>query len=351
MKFSYRDINFRPATLALIAKADAICQAYARQGYSLTLRQLYYQLVATGVLPNKQTEYKRLGSIVDDARYAGLIDWNHVVDRTRTLRALSHWGNGPETPPESNARDFVENVMPQFRIEKWATQPLRMEVWIEKDALIDVIARPANGLDIAYFACRGYNSTSNAWAAAKRIEGYYDKGAKRVIILHLGDHDPEGIDMTRDIETRFRTFLVGDDYPQGDEWDTTEDAEGGDVPSFEIRRIALNMDQVQQYNPPPNPAKETSSRYQGYVERFGIRTSWELDALDPPTIDALVRAEVEAERDEALWQIAVVNEQRGKAQLKGAADNWREVVDYLNESGLLPDEVEDTEPENDDENE
>jgi hypothetical protein len=334
-RIAYREINFKPATLALIDKADRICRSYAAQGYSLTLRQLYYQLVATGVLPNKQTEYKRLGSIVDDARYAGLIDWNHVVDRTRTMRELPHWGV-PTDEPEVNAQGFVEAVMPQFRIQKWETQPLRMEVWIEKDALIDVIARPANALDIPYFACRGYNSTSNAWAAAQRIEGYYDSGAERVLILHLGDHDPEGIDMSRDIEARFRRFLIGDGYEhQAGEPDEenpgeffpNEDDEGRLL--FEVRRIALNMDQVRQYNPPPNPAKETSSRYDGYVRQFGIRTSWELDALDPPTIDALIRAEVEAERDAELWQVAVENEDEGKEQLKLAADRWPDVVQFL----------------------
>lgn len=316
---AYRTINFRPPTLALIQQARAICESYAAQGYSLTLRQLYYQLVSQAVIPNKQSEYKRLGGIVDDARYAGLIDWNHVVDRTRTLRELPHWGEGPEAAPDVNARSFVEAVMPQFRIEKWMTQPLRMEVWIEKDALIDVIARPANALDIPHFACRGYNSTSNAWRAAQRIERYYDEGAERVIILHLGDHDPEGIDMTRDIETRFRTFLIGDGYSQGED-DT-----------FEIRRIALNMDQVNLYNPPPNPAKETSSRFEGYVARFGVTTSWELDALDPPTIDGLIRQEVDRELDQSLWNGAEANEQRGKAQLAEAAARWSDVVAFLEE--------------------
>ena len=332
-RIAYRDINFRQATLEIIRAANAICAEYAAAGYSLTLRQLYYQFVARGLIANKQSEYKRLGSIVDDARYAGLLDWNYIVDRTRRMRELPHWGDGPEEEPENNAHSFITAVMPQFRIEKWATQPLRMEVWIEKDALIDVIARPANALDIPYFACRGYNSTSNAWDAARRIEGYYDAGAERVVILHLGDHDPEGIDMSRDIEARFRTFLDGDGYQQG--WsdmtagEFNADSNQPDMLAFEIRRIALNMDQVRQYNPPPNPAKETSSRYTGYVDQFGTTTSWELDALDPPTIDALIRAEVESERDADLWEAAEHNERVGKELLEKTSANWNEVVEYL----------------------
>jgi len=320
MKISYKDINFRAATLETIRLADQICSDYAAQGYSLTLRQLYYQFVARGWLANKQSEYKRLGGIVDDARYAGLIDWNHIVDRTRRMQELPHWGS-PHDEWAANAKFFVDSVMPQFRIGKWDSQPLRMEVWIEKDALVDVIARPANALDIPYFACRGYNSSSNAWAAAQRVGRYYSEGAERVIILHLGDHDPEGIDMTRDIEDRFRLFLIEDGFDQAAAYSD----------GFEIRRIALNMDQVRAYNPPPNPAKDTSSRYAGYVTRFGTRTSWELDALDPPTIDALIRAEVENERDEDLWQEAVDNEQEGKDLLVAASDRWSEVVALLKE--------------------
>jgi len=308
----YREIAFRPATLPIIHQANVICAEYAAAGYSLTLRQLYYQFVSRGLIANRQSEYKRLGSIVDDARYAGLIDWDYIVDRTRRLQQLPHWGS-PDADGPGNAKTFVDAVMPQFRTSKWDTQPLRMEVWIEKDALVDVIARPANDLDLPYFACRGYNSTSNAWQAAQRIGGYFDDGAERVVILHLGDHDPEGIDMSRDIEDRFRTFLDGDGYDPDD---------------LEIRRIALNMDQVRLYSPPPNSAKQTSSRFEGYVAKYG-RESWELDALDPPTIDALIRAEVEAERDENAWTAAVENERIGRELLQKTLDRWADVVAFL----------------------
>jgi hypothetical protein len=311
-RFEYRHIDFRAGTLRVIEQAEEICASYTAQGYSLTLRQLYYQFVARGLVRNLQSEYKRLGSIVDDARYAGLLDWDYIVDRTRSLHELGHWGSVDQTG-EQSAGDFVTAVMPQFRIEKWANQPTRIEVWIEKDALVDVVARPARGLDLPYFASRGYNSTSNAWAAAQRIEGYLDAGAEQVVVLHLGDHDPEGIDMSRDIEARFRTFLAGDDY---------------DPDQFVLRRIALNMDQVRQYNPPPNTAKQTSSRYSGYVEQFG-KTCWELDALDPPTIDALIRAEVTAIRDHGLWAEAVAKENAGRDLLRHAAVRWPEIVNYL----------------------
>jgi hypothetical protein len=125
-KIVYVPRRFSPATLDIIATAESICTEYADQGYDLTLRQLYYQFVARGLLANRQTEYKRLGSIVNDARLAGMIDWNHVVDRTRNLRELSHWDN-----PE----EIIRGSAAQYRTDRWADQPYRVEVWVEKDAL------------------------------------------------------------------------------------------------------------------------------------------------------------------------------------------------------------------------
>lgn len=317
-RIAYVSRDFSPGSLRVIQWADRICQEYAAAGYSLTLRQLFYQGVARGFIPNRDTEYKRLGSIVNDARMAGLLDWNYIVDRTREVKDQPHWSS-----PDA----IMEVVAEQYRIPKWADQPVRMEVWIEKEALLDVIRRPAEALDIPYFACRGYNSQSNAWAAAQRIIGYLRRpgrphGAERVVILHLGDHDPSGIDMTRDIRERFNTFLSGHMI---------------DPDRLEIRRIALNMDQVRQYDPPPNPAKMTDSRVGGYIDRFGYE-SWELDALDPPTIDALIRDEVEAERNGDLWLTAVEREATEKHLLQLASKNWGDVQEFLEGINEEPDD-------------
>ena len=311
----YRAIRFRPATLALIGQADTLCREYAAAGYTFTLRQLFYRLVAAGVLPNRQAEYKRLGSIVDDAWYAGMIDWDHIVDRTREYRSLPPWGSVHQEG-EQSALDFVRNVMPEFRISRWDNQPTRVEVWVEKEALLDVIARPARALDVGWFACRGYNSSSNAHEAARRVGEYFDGGAQRVVVLHLGDHDSSGIDMSRDIHARFRTFLKGDGY---------------DPDALEVRRIALNMDQVRQYQPSPNTAKQRDSRHAEYVRRFGT-TSWELDALDPPTLDALIREHVLGERDDDLWADATAKEDAGKDLLQRVAGRWADVVNLMAES-------------------
>ncbi|MFC1410461.1 hypothetical protein ACEZCY_14465 [Streptacidiphilus sp. N1-12] len=292
MRIAYVPKKFSGPSLDMIAMAEEICRDYAVQGFDLTLRQLYYQFVARGHLANKQSEYKRLGSVVNDARLAGLIDWDHIVDRTRNLRGLSHWDN-----PES----IIRSVAYGYRTELWANQPHRVEVWVEKDALVGVISRVASRHDVDYFSCRGYTSQSELWSAARRLSRYEREGQKPVVI-HLGDHDPSGVDMTRDIQERLELF-------------------GAHV---DVRRIALNMDQVEQYNPPPNPAKLTDSRATGYIDLYG-RSSWELDALEPTMLDRLIDADIARWRDDTQWEADRTAMEVERELLEAVSSRWHEV--------------------------
>lgn len=124
-KQAFKSINFKSGTLALIDKCNSIIEDYQEQGYDLTLRQLYYQLVSQDIIANKQTEYGRLGSIVNDARLAGMIDWKAIVDRTRNLKGIYNYDN-----PEEIIGDNIYN----YAIDLWENQPFRPEVWVEKDA-------------------------------------------------------------------------------------------------------------------------------------------------------------------------------------------------------------------------
>lgn len=269
MKILYRDLNLKAGSLAIIEQANAIIDEYTRQGFQLTLRQLYYQFVARGIIKNKQTEYKRLGSIVSDGRLAGLISWHAIEDRTRNIRKNAHW----DTP-----KDIIAAARNSYAIDMWENQPTHVEVWIEKDALIGVIEAVCRDNDVTYFACRGYSSQSEQWNAGQR----FSHEGKPTIILHLGDHDPSGIDMTRDNEERLSMFA------------------GEPV---EMRRLALNWDQVQEHNPPPNPTKMTDSRAESYVREFG-KECWELDALEPRLIAELIQREIDDIRDPDLWEAA-----------------------------------------------
>lgn len=292
-RICYERKNFGADSLSVIEHANIIIAEYKANKYVLTLRQLYYQFVSRDLIPNTMQSYKRLGSIINDARMAGKIDWDAIEDRTRNLEKQGTW---------DSPKDILEACAKRFKFDWWEDQDFRVEVWVEKEALVGVIERTAYRYRCPYFACRGYTSQSEAWAAGRRFKDYNEAG-QAVKVVHLGDHDPSGIDMTRDNLDRLTIF-----------------AEQGDV---EVIRVALNIDQVRKYKPPPNPAKLTDSRCEGYIRKFGNQ-SWELDALSPEVIDGLISSEIENYIDWEKWEEAKQREENAREKIAEMAENWKD---------------------------
>ncbi len=287
-KQAYITQRFSVHSRRVIAQANDIIAEYDKQGFTLTLRQLYYQFVARALLKNKQSQYKRLGSIINDARLAGFIDWDAIEDRTRSTRALPTW----EDP-----RDLIERSALQYRVDKWVGQKYRPYVWIEKDALVGVIQRVCWDLQVPYLACRGYTSQSEMWRSGQNFLADIGNG-QTPVVFHLGDHDPSGIDMTRDNDDRLELFTGG----------------------IRVERLALNIEQVRKFKPPPNPAKRDDSRYRKYVRKFG-RECWELDAVEPKVLADLVRKAVLKLRNAVKWNRAVKKENDDRRKLQRIVDS------------------------------
>jgi hypothetical protein len=298
---AFTDRNFRGSTLAVINQANAIIDEFRAQGFTLTLRQLYYQFVSRDLLENKQSQYKRLGTTVAAARRAGLVDWSDIEDRTRWVRFHASWGSPAK---------IIEAVAEQYKEDLWGDQLYRPEVWIEKDALLGVIEGVCTRWRVPYFACRGNNSETLQYQAGKRFRKHLDDGLTPVV-LHFGDHDPNGLDMTRDNNDRLAMYARQ---------------------NIEVRRLALNLAQVEQYAPPPNFAKETDSRYAAYVRQFDTTECWELDALSPAVIADLIGREIEALVDHDKWNSAKVKEDRNRGLLAKASENWVNVELFLAEA-------------------
>jgi len=289
MKEKFLDYGFSAASLTTLDEITTILSEYEQGGYDLSLRQLYYQLVARDKIPNSLKSYKRIGELVNNARNAGLIDWRMITDRNRERVSVSHW---------SDPAEIVKVAANQFRIDKWARQPVHIELMVEKQALEGVLVPVCERLDIAFTANKGYSSSTMMYEAAKRLAKL--RTNKDLYILYLGDHDPSGIDMTRDVRERLELYSRG---------------------VLNVERLALNMDQVQTFNPPENPAKVTDSRYDAYVVEFGP-SSWELDAIEPRQLDRIVTDFVEGLRDEDLWAEAVEEEEEMRAELQAFVEEY-----------------------------
>lgn len=339
-KIAYEHATFTAEAREVVRQAEAICQEYADAGYGLTLRQLYYRFIARNLFPdsryfykvegsdreihdplhenprstkNVQRNYKWLGDLCGKARMSGLIDWNHLEDRTRS----STGGDGGWDSPA----DAVRSMDSWYSISHWVGQPEYLEAWVEKEALDEIVGRAASRWNVAHMACKGYVSLSEMHVAARRLRAREREG-KKTTILYLGDHDPSGLDMSRNVQDQLSIFGSG----------------------VTVERIALNMDQIQELDPPPSPAKAGDSRSEGYVAQYGVDT-WELDAIEPAQLETIVTDAIMPHLVLDLYNARLRQEERERATLTALADNWPDVNQYLIDQDMIdePEQEDDTE--------
>jgi hypothetical protein len=300
MKQQFIDIKFSPAKTILLNKIDRVIVSYQKMGYKLTLRQLYYQLVAKGTIPNTVKEYGKLSDLLTNARMAGLVDWSAIEDR----------GRKPHTPSEwQDLESIMDSVNDSFRLPRWENQPLYVELWTEKDALTSILEPITKDFHIPLVVNKGYSSASAMYAASLRFREATRSG-KQCVLLYLGDHDPSGIDMDRDIRERMKTFRA----------------------DVIVRPIGLTMEQIEELNPPENPAKVTDPRAKKYIERHGD-ISWEVDAIPPEALDRLVRGEIRSCTNMEYYEEVKKQEDTLKEwlteQISGADEYTQSVKDNL----------------------
>lgn len=290
MKEIFQDLKLRPDNMDRLTRINGIIEEFQGKGYRLTLRQLYYQLVSRDVIANTPEEYKKLGGLLVKGRMAGVVDWDAIEDRIRVPK-IPYWVNDIE--------DALNDTIRQYRLDRMEGQDYYIEVWCEKDALSGIILRVTEKFHIRLMINRGYSSASAMYRAAKRFQSQIDTNNKLPLILYLGDHDPSGLDMVRDIRERLEEFGI----------------------MVEINHIALTSDQIAEFNPPPNPAKITDPRADWYIRLFGDM-SWEVDALSPEDLTAVLNLNINNLIDTGKFADMIEKEKDDK-------DKITEIIDSL----------------------
>ena len=273
----------------LIMSIVDIIEDYIDQGYKLTARQLYYQLVSRDIIPNALEIYTRICSLLTDLRYAGIIDWAAIEDRGRVPTKHSEW---------ENIGQLVESALYAYRLPRWSDQEYYIESYCEKQALESILKPIADKFHIYFGVNKGYSSASTMYSIAKRIGEKIEDG-KCARILYLGDHDPSGLDMVRDIQTRVCEFLKLNE----------------DNVYFGVNQIALNKRQIKKYELPPNPAKFTDPRAAWYLSEHGDE-SWELDALEPEVLSTITVEAILNFLDLKMYEKWIKREKREGKKLK-----------------------------------
>lgn len=278
-----------------------IVEDYSEQGYKLTLRQLHYQLVGHDPsYVNHQTAYKKLGVILDDCRYAGVIDWDAIEDRGRVPK-LPYWAH--------DIKDALSDTINSYRLDRQKGQYNHVEVWTEKDALSGIFSRTTSKYHVRLCVNKGYTSSSAIYSAYSRFAKILNE-QREVTILYFGDHDPSGLDMVRDVYERLGHMFENGHRLDHPEWETC----------FRVVHMGLNMEQIKKYKLPPNPAKTTDTRSGAYIKEFGHQ-SWEVDALKPTVLTEILEANI----------IEQINLNKYKRMLDQEAKDIKKLTQFVNQ--------------------
>lgn len=320
----------------LLRYAKQIAMQYRTQGLKLTVRQLYYQFVARGLLPSGQNEYKKIVDTLSKARYAGKFDNDLIEDRTRTVYQGDFTRNDHRVSPAlDKAADYIRAI-PEWTLarDRWYGQNTHVSVWVEKEALAGIFEPVCKSLGVSWLACKGCPSVSALWDWVKGARDAKDYGGgdyefHQSVILYFGDHDPTGFMIPRAAHEGIEKLQRSD---QDIEWMSKEEREeweweweGSDEHlEVTVKRVALNMNQIRKYNPPPFWAKTSDTRYKGYVREHGTTDAWELDALDPSVLRALIQSEVNHYFDEEIHRMnnEFIEERRAQMRDKMSNPDW-----------------------------
>ena len=256
----------------------------AEQLRPMTIRSLFYRAVSAGAVEKTEREYKRIVRITGQMRKERVMPFDWLVDAGRFARRANCW---------SHPKNILTATMRQYRRNYWQDQPLQMEIWTEKDAVVGVIESVTNEHQVALYSCRGYPSLSMIHDAVTSWQANKD-----IIIRYFGDRDPSGADIPRYIQEAIAD-INDPDYNIG----------------VDFQVAAVSEDQIDEYNLPTRPTKGTDSR----SARFDGE-SVELDAFSPDDLRELVADSIQEHIDYSIWNETSGQEIQDRAILQEACD-------------------------------
>ena len=244
----------------------------------MTVRQVFYQATVRHLVEKTEGGYSKVQTDLVDMRRGGRLPYGWIVDNTRMMRK-------PNT--HSSIEHALEETAMLYRKSLWHDAPSYVEIWLEKDALSGVVYPITSEFDVPLMVARGYASLSFLHGAAEYI-GSLDVP---VYIYHLGDYDPSGVNAGEKIEQTLRALAPDTDIT--------------------FQRIAVNREQIEQWNLPSRPTKMTDTRSKG----FG-NISVELDAIEPAVLRSLVRHHIEAHLPADQFRVLKVAEDSERILLR-----------------------------------
>lgn len=253
----------------------------------VTLRQLHYRLVSAELIPNTTSAYKTLSARTAEARRAGWFP--ALMDRTREIHRPA-FANDPLSEIEALARTY--------RRDRTEGQETALYLGVEKNGLLAQLESWFSDLGTPILALGGYSSQTYCEDVIRDVKA----DGREAVLIYGGDFDPSGIDIQRDFDERTRSCFA------------------------EVRRIALNAEQVSEYDLPPQPGKATDSRAGAFVAEHGELVQVELDALPPDVLRELYQGAIERYWDKSAFDAAIEREASERATIERFRHEFEEAA-------------------------
>jgi hypothetical protein len=241
---------------------------------SMSVRQVFYQLVSRGAVRNTPAAYEGVSRLLVTMRRDGSIPHERIVDRTRRVHKLAGW---------DGVREAMASLAAQYRRDPWDGQATHVHVACEKQALEGVFSRVVDDYGAPLYVLRGFASEAFVFEWAVEIQRVVEDG-HNVVVAYFGDHDPSGLAIEQDCRDR----LLGHLSPSA-------------APSFTWRRCGLLFEDLDAYDLVNVPVKHGDSRARAYVAEHGDRAA-ELDALPPATLRDRILEAITSEIDVGAWE-------------------------------------------------
>ncbi len=254
----------------------------------MTVRQVYYQMETSGVVEKTEGGYRQVQQQVLRMRQEGVLSWDFITDGTRWQRKPASY---------SSAEYYLRHVCSSYRRDLWQRQDVRIEIWLEKDALADVIWGVAAAWDVPLMVSRGQSSATFLHSAAVAAREAFRQAGVTTFIYALYDFDAGGERAYRTVEREIPGYAPG-------------------VP-VHVERLAVTERQVQEWNLPTRPAKKSDPE----AAKWGD-VAVELDAIDPDQLIELVQEAIVSHIDADAWQVEQAVEREEQAGVLALADAW-----------------------------
>ena len=266
-------------TKAAIATIRDGLIALAEEHAPASVRQVFYLAVSAGLVAKSEAEYKStVCRLLGDAREAGDLAWNTIVDHTRTFYRPETF-TGIESALRETARTYRRNM--------WVNSDVHVEIWVEKDTLIGTLHRITSAYDIGLYPCRGYPSKSYLKDCAEDIE----EADRDTRIYYFGDHDPSGVDIPRFVEDKLNDFA-----PYAD---------------ITFHRLAVLPNQITEWSLPTRPTKASDSRSRTFEGE-----SVEVEAIPPDRLREMCKDAITSHIDPHEWNVLVAAQKSEREMLR-----------------------------------